>query len=144
MMGEEARMLSRLADAGFRITGPRRDVVRAVCRREDPFSAEDLYEELLSRHSGVGRATVFRTLDLLVGMRLLDRVHRPDGSHCYVNGGPGHRHHLICSSCGAVVEFQDCNVADLVAAVSSRTHFRIENHWLELYGTCERCQLEAD
>ncbi len=143
-MSEDARMLSRLADEGFRITGPRRDVVSAVCQRDEPFSAEDLYEELRSKHFGVGRATVFRTLDLLVGMRLLDRVHRPDGSHCYVNGGPGHRHHLICSSCGTVIEFQDCNVADLVAGLSTRTHFRIESHWLELYGTCERCQIQAD
>ncbi len=143
-MGEEARLISRLADQGFRITGPRRDVVSAVCRRDESFSAEDLYEELRSTHSGVGRATVFRTLDLLVGMRLLDRVHRPDGSHCYVLGGPGHRHHLICSSCGTVIEFQDCNVAELVAGLTSRTHFRIESHWLELYGTCERCQVRAD
>ncbi len=142
-MNQDARMLNRLADEGFRITGPRRDVVSAVCRREDPFSAEELYEELRVANSGVGRATVFRTLDLLVGMRLLDRVHRPDGSHCYVNGGPGHRHHLICSSCGAVVEFQDCNVADLVDGLSTRTHFRIESHWLELYGTCERCQIDT-
>jgi Fur family transcriptional regulator, ferric uptake regulator len=142
-MDDEARILSRMTDSGFRITTPRRDVVRAVCRREESFSADDLYDELRTVDSGVGRATVFRTLDVLVGLRLLDRVHRPDGSHCYVNASPGHRHHLICSECGTVIEFHDCNVDDLVASLSTRTHFRIESHWLELYGTCERCQVTA-
>jgi Fe2+ or Zn2+ uptake regulation protein len=142
-MDDETRMLSRLTDAGFRITTPRRDVIQVVCRQTAPFSADDLYDELRAKRSGVGRATVFRTLDVLVGLHLLDRVHRPDGSHCYVTASPGHRHHLICSECGTVIEFHDCNVDDLVASLSSRTHFRIESHWLELYGTCEQCQAQA-
>jgi Fur family ferric uptake transcriptional regulator len=139
-MTAEARITERLADLGFRVTAPRRRVIRAVCRQSDPFSAEDLYEALRLAGSGVGRATVFRTLDLLVGLRLLDRIHRPDGSHCYVAGGSGHRHHLICSSCGTVVEFHDCNVTDLVAELARRTQFRIDGHWLEFYGVCDRCR----
>jgi Fur family ferric uptake transcriptional regulator len=142
-MSNEARIIDRLVDLGFRVTGPRRRVVQSVCQQSGPFSADDLYDELRADDGGVGRATVFRTLDLLVGLRLLDRVHRPDGSHCYVAGGSGHRHHLVCSSCGTVVEFHDCNVTDLVTELAQRTQFRIDGHWLEFYGICDRCQQPA-
>lgn len=142
-MSNEERIIDRLADQGFRVTAPRRKVVQAACQRTDPFSAEDLYQELRRADSGVGRATVFRTLDLLVSLRLFDRVHRPDGSHSYVAGSSGHRHHLICSTCGTVVEFHDCNVSDLVSDLAARTHFRVDGHWLEFYGVCQRCQLAS-
>lgn len=139
-MNVETRIIERLADQGYRVTAPRRSVVRAVCSRRGPFSAEDLYQDLQAERSGVGRATVFRTLDLLASLRLLDRVHRPDGGHAYVSGPPGHRHHLTCSSCGQVVEFHDCNVSDLVTELAQRTNFRIEGHWLEFFGLCPDCQ----
>ena len=139
-MSNEARVLDRLDDLGYRLTSARRAVVRTAYARSETFSADDLYDELRSAGSGVGRATVFRTLDLLVGLRLLDRVHRPDGSHGYVAGGPGHRHHLTCSTCGTVVEFHDCNVSDLVDQLARRTDFQIDGHWLEFFGTCPDCR----
>lgn len=143
-MVNETRVLEHLRELGLRITGPRQEVVQAIARRTEPFSADDLYAELRAGGSGTGRATVFRTLDLLVGLRILGRVHRPDGSHGYVVREPGHRHHLICSSCGTVVEFQGCNVADLVDDLADRTQFRIDGHWLEFFGLCVRCQHAAD
>ncbi len=143
-MSDEAQILDRLHDLGFRVTGPRRRVVAAVLACRDPFTAEDLYDQLRADGQPVGRATVFRTLDLLVSLRVLDRVHRPDGCHSYVASGPGHRHHLICSACGAVVEFHGCNVGELFADLADRTRFRIDGHWLEVFGVCERCQRAAD
>src|SRR5690606_25728686 len=137
---DAAHVLESLRDVGLRITGPRREVVEAICAREMPFSADEVYDELRAAGSSTGRATVFRTLDLLVGLRLLGRVHRPDGSHGYVLREPGHRHHLVCSTCGTVVEFQDCNVAALADELADRTRFRIEGHWLEFFGVCADCQ----
>jgi Fur family ferric uptake transcriptional regulator len=74
---------------------------------------------------------------------VLDRLHRPDGCHSYVVARPGdqHHHHLICSACGEVVQFEDCTVEPLLAELSSRTHFSISGHWLEVFGLCAACQL---
>ena len=133
-------MMERIDGSGFRLTDPRRLVVQAVCRRSGPFSADEIHDELRAEGHGIGRATVFRTLDLLFGLRLLDRVHRPDGSHGYVINHAAHQHHVVCSRCGAVTEFSGCNVDELIDVVAERTRYRIDGHWLELYGVCQRCQ----
>lgn len=133
-------ILNQLSATGLRITKPRKEVVEEIHGREGMFSGERLYEDLKARGSSVGRATVFRTIDVLVEIGALERVHQPDGSHGYVLRGPGHRHLLVCSACGDVVEFQGCNVDELIDDLSTQTNFKIEGHWLEIFGTCDRCQ----
>ena len=136
------RSLRILQESGYRITRPRRAVIDAVQRTERAFSADDLLGELHGSASGVGRATVFRTLDVLVQNGLLDRIHRPDGCHSYVrcDHSDQHHHHLICSSCGVVVQFEDCTVEPLLDELSRRTSFQISGHWLEVFGRCSACQ----
>lgn len=132
--------LKQLRHTGLRVTDPRIEVVEDIHARNGMFTGEQLYEDLRGRGSGVGRATVFRTIDVLVDLEILDRVHQPDGAHGYVLRGPGHRHHMVCSGCGEVVEFQGCNVGELIENLASETSFRIEGHWLEIFGTCGQCQ----
>ncbi len=132
--------LKQLKQTGLRVTDPRIEVVKEIHARDGLFTGEQLYDDLRGRGSGIGRATVFRTIDVLVELEILDRVHQPDGAHGYVLRGPGHRHHMVCSGCGNVVEFQGCNVDELIENLASETNFRIEGHWLEIFGTCGRCQ----
>ena len=136
------RTLQILQDAGYRLTGPRRSVVDAIERTERSFTADELLRELQSVKSGVGRATVFRTLDLLTQHGILDRLHPPDGCHSYLRceAGDRHHHHLICSDCGAVVEFEDCTVQPLLEELGRRTDFQINGHWLEVFGSCAACR----
>lgn len=136
------KSLRILQKSGYRITGPRRSVIDAVQRTKRAFSADELLGELQVADSGVGRATVFRTLDVLVQHGLLDRLHRPDGCHSYVrcDESDRHHHHLICSSCGVVVQFEDCTVEPLLRELSQRTNFQISGHWLEVFGQCSVCQ----
>lgn len=117
-------------------------MVEAAQRQPGPFTADELLQQLQDAGPGVGRATVFRTLDLLAQNAVLDRLHRPDGCHSYVVATPGnqHHHHLICSACGAVVQFEECTVEPLLAALSDRTQFSISGHWLEVFGLCVACQ----
>jgi Fur family transcriptional regulator, ferric uptake regulator len=136
--------LEQLRETGLRITRPRREVVREIHAYDGVFSGEGLYERLQGSGSGVGRATVFRTIDVLVALQILERVHQPDGSHGYILRGPGHRHHLVCSDCGVVIEFQGCNLGELMDELAGRTKFAIKGHWLEVFGTCEQCQQAAD
>jgi Fur family transcriptional regulator, ferric uptake regulator len=132
--------LQQLKQTGLRVTDPRIEVVEEIHARNGMFTGEQLYDDLRSRGSGIGRATIFRTIDVLVDLEILDRVHQPDGAHGYVLRGPGHRHHMVCSGCGDVIEFQGCNVNELIEDLASQTNFRIEGHWLEIFGTCGRCQ----
>lgn len=137
------RTLRILQDAGYRLTGPRRAVVEEIQRTERAFTADELLQRLTVDDTGVGRATVFRTLDLLVQRGVLDRLHQPDGCHSYLLCGVSdrHHHHLICSDCGAVVEFEDCSVQPLLDELSRRTNFQINGHWLEVFGQCSVCRV---
>jgi Fur family ferric uptake transcriptional regulator len=136
------RTLQILQEAGYRLTGPRRAVVDAIQVTERAFTADELFQQLTDADTGVGRATVFRTLDLLVQHGVLDRLHQPDGCHSYLLCGvvDRHHHHLICSDCGVVVEFEDCSVQPLLEELSRRTAFQINGHWLEVFGRCSVCQ----
>ena len=135
-------IVETLRDRGYRVTAPREAIVRALTGFDRAFTADDIIQHLSDSDPGVGRATVFRTLDTLVNLRLLDRLHAADGCHSYVLAPSQHRHyhHLICNSCGAVVPFESCNIEALYPAVSRETDFQISGHMLELFGLCANCR----
>ena len=131
-----------LRDRGYRVTAPRQAIVDALIGFDGAFSADDLIQHLSRSDPGVGRATVFRTLDTLVGLRLLDRLHAADGCHSYIlaHSQSQHYHHVICNSCGLVVPFENCNIEALYPSVSKETGFQISSHMLELFGLCGDCR----
>lgn len=126
-----------LASHGYRATAPRRKVVSAVLDHDRPFSAEQIVGQL----PDIGRATVYRTLEILASVDLLTRLLQPGGHPAYVIGQPGHRHHLVCSNCGRVVAFTDCPVDTLVQELVRDTDYAIEGHHLELFGRCPQCRI---
>jgi Fur family ferric uptake transcriptional regulator len=124
-----------LSSHGHRVTLPRRAVIEAVLGQERPFTAEQIVAEVPS----AGRATVYRTLELLASLDFCTRILQPGGHPAYVYGEPGHRHHLICSGCGATVSFTACPVDQIVDDLRETTHFRIDGHHLEVFGACPDC-----
>jgi Fe2+ or Zn2+ uptake regulation protein len=131
-----------LAKHGYRLTAPRRAVLAAVLRRNRPFTAEQLVAELKNDQPGLGRATVYRTLEILASVDVLTRILQPGGHPAYVVGSPGHRHHLVCSGCGATVAFTACPLDDLTRALARDTEFTIQGHLLEVFGICPTCQID--
>src|SRR5688500_15113295 len=109
-----AHVVAVLAEHGYRMTAPRRAVVGAVLGRTRPFTAEQIVAEVKRAEAEIGRATVYRTLEILASIDVLTRFLQADGRPSYIVGVPGHRHHLVCSDCGAVVAFTRCPVDDLV------------------------------
>jgi len=134
-----------LSTHGYRLTAPRAAVVDAVLRHARPFTAEQLVAELSADDAGprIGRATVYRTLEVLAAIDVLTRIVQPDGHPSYICGMPGHRHHLLCSSCGTTVTFTACPVDALMLDLSRNTSFQIHDHVLEVFGVCPSCQLAA-
>jgi Fe2+ or Zn2+ uptake regulation protein len=137
-------ILEKLEQEGFRPTKPRRIVVNEIVTREAPFTSAELLESVQTRYPGVGRATVFRTLDLLGRMGILQRIHQDaDGGRChaYLACGDTHHHHLICNGCGHVTDFHEEAILDaLVREIERHTAYKIEGHRLELVGLCPDCQ----
>lgn len=136
------QILDILRDQGYRLTAPRRAIVDAIRAYDRAFTADDLLQRVDALDPTIGRATIFRTLDVLASLDVLDRIHAPDGCHSYslCEGVSHHHHHLICSSCGTVVPFEACNVEALYPTLASRTNFQISSHMLEVFGLCGACQ----
>lgn len=136
----EAEIEQRLKQHGYRLTGPRGAVVEAVLGHTRPFTAEQLVAELAGGPEAIGRATVYRTLEVLASVDVLTRIVSPDGHPSYISGAPGHRHHLLCEQCGTTVTFTACPMTDLIAELAHDTHFEIKDHTLEVFGICPACQ----
>ena len=133
-----------------RITQPRQVIAETLVALGDSgevFSAEALLEELRRADSGVGRATVYRTLDKLVQLKALDRIDFADGARGYrLCDSEEHHHHLTCRACHRVVEFELCLPQAKIDAIGRREGFSIEDHEITLSGLCAECRkkLELD
>jgi Fur family ferric uptake transcriptional regulator len=132
-------LIEALDRAGVRVTEPRRAVARLVAEQRGHFTANDLVDAAARRRLPVGRATVFRALDLFADLNLVERLDLPAGGHAYVACEPMHHHHVVCSSCGRSSDVEDSGIADVVARVAERTGFTVTDHRVELFGLCPSC-----
>lgn len=139
---DRAAVVRRLRETGYRVTIPRLAVVDAVFAATASFSAEELYGQMPCA-LGVGRATVFRTLELLERLGYLRQLFDGAGVKRFLPATPGHHHYLVCVQCRRAVEFGDCTVDGLAATLAVQTRFQIHGHHLEVYGVCPDCQLRA-
>ncbi len=129
--------------AGCRLTEPRRIVADLVAARAGHFTAADIVADARRRHPGIGRATVFRALDLFTSLNLVERVDLPGGDHAYVTCDPFHHHHAICTTCGRSLDLADMGLTRVLHDAGERLGFRITSHRLELFGVCDDCQNAA-
>jgi Fur family transcriptional regulator, ferric uptake regulator len=131
----------QLHNNGYRITTSRRAVMEVLREAQEPLSAQELLVRGRKHHRALGIVTVYRTLDLLSELGLVRRVHRSDGCHGYLGASPGHHHAILCVHCGRATEFhgQD-DLIGLLGRVRRETGFEVDDHLLQLYGTCAECQ----
>ena len=134
---EIIRKLSRL---GYRVTAPRRLLVDIISQRDVRFTAADLEQEVAGVAPKIGRASIFRTLELLRNLDMVERIHAEgEPRDAYVVAEGLHHHHLVCSTCGMVTEVMGCKVDQFVGSLVQASGSRPESHWLEIVGVCQRC-----
>lgn len=129
------QLLETLEERGHRSTSPRRAVVNAIAGQNKHFTAEELREQL----PDVGRATIYRSLRLLVESGVLCRVLLEEGDLHYQLSHRGHHHHLLCVECGSSQDLLGCDIEELLQTVSAAHEFQLSGHWLEVYGKCHAC-----
>ena len=143
-MVDAQTIVAALEGAGYRLTEPRRSLARQIAARRGHFTAEELLEEAKAGRGGAGRATIFRSLEVLTELGLVERLDLPSGEHAFVACDPAHHHHVVCSSCGRTVEVDDHGLEAVATSIGRATGWRIDTHRLELFGLCETCKaLEA-
>jgi Fur family ferric uptake transcriptional regulator len=136
-----ADLLTSLTRGGHRVTDPRKTVATLIAGRRGHFTAADLIAEARRLGLQLGRATVFRNLDLLTELEALERLDLPSGDHAYVRCAPEqHHHHVVCRECGRSVEIEDRGLQSVVRQIERQSGFRIDAHRLELFGHCPEHQ----
>ena len=128
-------LLAVLEDRGHRVTGPRREVVGVLENRERGFSAEEIIRQL----PAVGRATVYRTIKLLLDAGVVCKLALPNGAPKYSLARVEHHHHTICVRCGTVGEFRAVTVERLLRTIGADISGEIVGHRIEFYITCAQC-----
>jgi Fur family transcriptional regulator, ferric uptake regulator len=141
-MNDPTAVLDALERAGFRRTVPRRALAELISAQIGHFTAADLVRAARAARVGVGRATVFRTLEALDQLGLIERLDLPSGEHAYVACERSHHHHVVCSRCGRTSEIDDAGLKAVVHQIARRTGYRVDEHRLELFGLCPACLAE--
>ena len=130
---------TELAARGLRLTRQRRAVVEAVADSSACLSPLEVFQAARGRCPDLGLTTVYRTLELLDEIGALRRIHGPDGCERLVPASAEHGHSVVCSGCGRVTEFTECDMSRVVEAARRETGYRITGHFLQLSGVCAEC-----
>lgn len=129
---------SRLQAQGYKLTEPRRHIIQAVQAQKRAFSAPELYQQLDGE--AVSLATVYRTMELLVGLGLVEVATRTGDEQRYIACVPDeHHHHVVCRGCGQVADITGCQIETFEELVREQTNFRIDGHTVEFHGYCASC-----
>lgn len=132
--------LKDLQASGYRLTVPLRVLVDLLANSPRALEPVDLYDLGRREYPRMGLVTVYRTLDKLQELGLVQRIHQENGCHRYLRAARGHEHVLLCSRCGQAVYFSGDDLSRLSAELAQRTGFTIQEHWLQMVGLCADCQ----
>jgi Fur family ferric uptake transcriptional regulator len=131
-------LVERLREAGYKITPPRLAVLEVIQREGEHLNPAEILRQAQVIHAQTGRATVYRTLELLTQLGIVRPIYVGESGPTYIRAEGGH-HHLVCSQCGRVVDFEQCMADGMERELEARFGFRIRSHLLEFYGVCAGC-----
>jgi len=119
----------------------REQITRYILLRSDHFSADELYLDLKQDGYAISRATVYRTLDLLVKSGLVENTQLQSGSYIYEQKkDEAHHDHLICNECGKIIEFHSDKIEAIQKQVCEENDFLMTGHTLRICGICKECR----
>jgi Fur family ferric uptake transcriptional regulator len=144
-VSEELEILREyITRRGMRYTPERESIVREIFARHDHFSVEDLYLTLRKKRRQISRASIYRTMPLLIDAGLVAVVFQDSGQTLYEHTyGHEHHCHLRCLSCGQVVEFSEPALAAVEERLAREMGYQVDGHKLEVLGNCPDCQKSA-
>ena len=138
------RIKKQLHAASYKLTPQREATVRVLLENEeDHLSAEDVYLLVKEKSPEIGLATVYRTLELLSELKVVDKINFGDGVSRYdlrQEDAQRFHHHLICTQCGAVQEIQEDLLGEVERKVERDWSFKVKDHRLTFHGICKNCQ----
>ncbi len=131
-----------LQENGFRITQPLIIICDILSKTNRILNPTEVFLEAKESYPKIGLVTVYRSMEKLEEIGLIERVHMPDGCQSFFRAANGHKHLLICTKCSKAKYFEGDNLNPLFDRTGEAFGYKITNHWLQLFGLCETCQIE--
>lgn len=135
----EAR-IQRLKESGNKLTHARMVVLQALEEYDGHPTSADVLDAVNLIDESVGRASVFRSLELFTQLNIIRPTYVNSGTPQYVLMPEGHHHHIVCLACNRTIEFEDCGLDALERELEQRLGVQITGHLLEFYGKCAQCR----
>jgi len=131
--------IAALKNNRYKLTPQRRAVMRILNASNTHLTSGEVYDRVKKRYPRYSLVTVYRTLNILAELGLICEIRTRANSKSYVAGNPATHGHLICTSCGKVIDFEDYDIGELLKELSAASGYAIEDHRLDLYGLCPEC-----
>jgi len=145
MIAPEAKFRNYLRRKGLKFTPERQVILRQALSFQGHFNADNLYRELSRTSRKLSRATVYRTLPLLVQSDIISETPGYQGRAGYEHIFGHSRHdHLVCVRCGRIIEFLDEGLEDIQNKVCKKYGFASIGHKLGIKGYCRRCRSQGE
>lgn len=138
-MTELQRWLELLEENGGRVTGPRRAIAELLVNSDRALGPIDIFDQARKTYPSIGLVTIYRTLEILQEIGLVEKVHQVEGCHMFLRAAKGHEHLMLCTHCGKATYFSGDELGIVVQKVASHNGFQVQNHLVQLYGLCKDC-----
>lgn len=133
--------IARLKSSGYKLTKARRAILEILCQHDAHLTSTEVLEQAAKSKEPIGRASVFRTLELLTELGMIRPTYlRPGAPNYIVMPESGHHAHIICPQCSRVIEIDECEIDDLLETLGEHHSIEFTGHLLELYGKCNNCR----
>ncbi|MBK5260060.1 MAG: transcriptional repressor [Thermoanaerobaculia bacterium] len=145
LIKEIGRFQEFLQKQGLKLTGERTALLREIFSTHYHFEADELLFKMKEKGAKISRATVYRTLELLVKSGMVRRVHLGEDHYHYEHvTGNSHHDHLICTTCGGVIEFNDPILEERQHEICAKKKFTPTFHNLQILGVCDSCTKKGE
>jgi Fur family ferric uptake transcriptional regulator len=139
-MDYSSDMINKLGRRGYRLTPQRMMILQAVEAADDHISVDEIYSRVCDRYPHLNISTVYRTLELLKELGLVTETDMGDGRVRYHSIKKGHHHHLVCQSCGCIIDLDEAALLPLKDTLSREYAFNANLKHLAIFGRCGNCQ----
>ena len=139
-MDQPGDIISKLSKQGYRLTPQRMMILSAIENSDDHISAEEIYAQIVAKYPHVNISTVYRTLELLKRLGLVTETDLGGGRVRYHPIGKGHRHHLVCRECGAIIDLNESVLSSVKDVLLREYGFIADLRHLAIFGRCVNCK----
>ncbi len=139
MSQDMVRLKEELEMRGLKFTRQRKIIAQKIFSMKKHFTADELYNSLKKKYR-ISRATIYRTLDVLSSLGLVEVHNFGQGKRYYesISGKKSHCH-FICTSCMKIIEFPSDEIEKIITNMASQHNFKINRYSINVYGLCEEC-----